>query len=327
MRILLALAVLALTASAVDAPGDLVKLFGGAEGWGELQEWRQKDILHRYRRFLKLPAEKQAAIRKRGLKEFLAKPRKRFELPAELASEIDKLPDEARPLARKLVTLRLRQVRLDRHLSLVPKKQRRHLFRRLFPEPFVRETAREAHKELESQVSRAMVRRILPRLKKAEAEAGRDLTKKEKAELVRKVTRGEEQRVFEQVRREILRFSSKARDPRSLQRELERLGYPQLERLHLVATPRQRELVRWAVRPESCPLVDSERLAGPRPEDPKKRRMWLQDVRVLGRVDLLTEAGFPPDMVLHLAGAHSPPDFLRGLKAFRDHPKGRKPRR
>ena len=312
---ILLLAALATAQAPVGKEQDVVRAFGGPDSWGALPEWRQRDILHRYERFRRLPAQKQSEIRRRGLMEFLCKPGKRFELPKPLQREIERLPREIRPLATKLAVLRLRHLRFDRHLSLVPFKQRRPLFFRLFPKRFDRQKAREARKELNKQASRAMIRRILPLVREQQERLGRKLTKQEKAKIVHGVTKREEQRIIEQTRRELLRFRTK--NPARMRRALEKEGFALLETLQLMTTPRQRELVRWALRPEQCPLLDPEQLAGPKPADPAARRLWQRDVRVLGRIDLLSEAEFPPGMVLHLAASNSTSDFLRAIRAFR----------
>jgi len=312
---ILTLAVLAAAQAPSDKGHEVVAVFGGSGAWGALPEWRQRDILRRYERFRRLPKEEKAEIRRRGLKEFLYKPGKRFELPRPLQEEIGRLPREVRSLAAKLAVLRLRHLRFDRHLSLVPFEQRRPLFFRLFPKRFDREKARAARKELNKYASRAMIRRILPLVRKQEERVGRKLTKQEKAKIVHRVAKQEEQRIIEQTRRELLRFQT--RSPKRIRRSLEKEGFALLETLRLMATPRQRELVRWALRPERCPLIDPVHLAGKQPADPAARRLWQRDVRVLGRIDLLSEAEFPPGMVLHLAASNSTSDFLRAIRAFR----------
>jgi hypothetical protein len=316
MRTLLALVLIAGIAAAIDAPGELIRILGGERAWMNLPEWRQKDILRRYEYFRRLPAARQLEVQRKkgGLKAFLIKPRKRFRLPESLAKDIAELPREVRPLATKLVVLRLRHARLDRALRLLPFEQRRPIFRRLFPEPFDSKTAERASRELKKLVSLSIVKRLRPTVKKAETELGRPLDENEKAELVKRFTRAEEEKVVAPIRKELRRF--RARSPRKIQITLEREGYPQLERLQLGGlSPRQREVLRYAFRPETCPWIDL-RFLGPKPKDPAEKRLWERDFRSLARIDILSETRLPPEIVLHLASANSSADFWRAVKAL-----------
>lgn len=319
MRFLLALLLLAPLAAA-QAEREVAPLFG--KDWGKMPAWQQQDILERYDRFLRMPEEKRRAIRERGLKEFLMAG-KRLRLPQPLNDEIRKLPRGVQQLAGKLAVLRLRHIRFDRHLSLVPFAERRRLFRNLFPEPFRRGVAHRARRDLNKYVSRAMIAHIKPLVARKQQELSRPLNDEEKKQLVRRVIADAERKVVEQVRKELLIFRS--RDADRIRKTLEKRGYPLLERSRVMATPRQRELIRYALRPEQCPLIDPERLAGPRPVDPAGRKLWERDFRVLARIDLLTEARFPADMVLHLAASNSAGELLRGLQAFRPRPGPKKP--
>jgi hypothetical protein len=149
-----------------------------------------------------------------------------------------------------------------------------------------------------------------------------------KKRLVRKAIAEEERQVVERVRKEIFRFHRA--DPKRVRQLLERQGFWLLERGSF-ATPRQGELIRYAFRPHECPLLDLGWL-GPRPEDPAEERLWERDYRVFARLELLSEAGFPREMVLFLAGTGSPEAFLAAVKRLRQHhgppPHGRRdPRR
>ena len=312
MRTLLGLVLLVGVATAWDAPTELQVLFGGKKGWGRLPEWRQKEILRPSRQFLALSEKLQREIRRRGLKAYLIRPAKRFRLPQPLGEEIARLPRKARPLATKLAVLRLRHMRFDRNLRMVPMAKRRDVFDRLFPEPFDRAAAAQARKELERHVSGAMVRQLIPLLKTKAEKLGRDLTRKEKADLVRARTAAEEDKIIAQLRKELRRLGRG--DPERIQRALEQEAYPLLEKTKLMATPRQRELVRYALRPERCPLIGLDFMGRP-PQDPEARRLWGRDFRVLARIELLA-GDFPPEMVLHLAAAVSPADFIRATKAL-----------
>ncbi|MCZ6787834.1 MAG: hypothetical protein O7E54_11800 [Planctomycetota bacterium] len=312
MRTLVLLLLSATIALAQGAPQELQELFGGGEGWGRLSDWHQHEILRVWRHFQRLPEKRQSEIKRRGLREFLVQPGKRFRLPDPLREEIEQIPEQVRGVARKLAVMRLRTMRLDRALRMVPIDQRRPLFDRLFPRRFERAKAHEAWKDLEQQVSRAMARRALKRIKDKEARLGRSLTTEERAKVVHMLSSAEESKVLARVRKEIRRFRSIR--PDQVRRVLAKDGYHLLERHPLMRSPRQRELIRYAFRPSRCPLVDL-RFMGPRPTDAAARRLWDRDFRVLARIDLLS-GDFPPEMVLHVAAAGSPADFFRAIKAY-----------
>lgn len=318
MRTVIALALLmgavaAQEGRAPKAPVVLRQLFGAE--WGGLAPWQQREIARRYRHFLKLPEPRRGEIVRSGLKAFLIKPSQPFDaqrLPQPLRQALKRVPDDVRPLATKLVILRLRQSRLDRNLAAIPFEQRRPLFDRLFPRRFNRAVAAEARRDLGRQVSAAMVRRLLPLVQAREAELGRALTREEKVGLIHELTQREERKLIAGIREGLLDFRSAS--PARIRRTLEREGYPLLERIRLRATPRQRELIRYAFRPERCPLLKLD-FMGPRPEDPAARRLWERDFRSLARIELLA-GDFPPEVVLHLAASHSPADFFRAVKAL-----------
>jgi hypothetical protein len=96
-----------------------------------------------------------------------------------------------------------------------------------------------------------------------------------------------------------------------------------LEKLEAFATPRERELIRYILRPRECPFLDLTFL-GPPPSDPADRHLYEEDLQRLARLDLLAETGLPTEIVLHLADTHSPEDFLRAWGELRG---GRPPRR
>ena len=290
---------------------ELVRVIG-AERWGALPPWRQGMVATRYRKFLQAPERQQTSIRAAGLREFLTQPpRQRDEmgrLPQPLKEEIGRLSPEMRGLAARLAYTRLRQLRLDRSLRRVPAAQRWPLFRRLFPEPFDQAAAKKTHKQLQRLVVNAIAKDVRARLK---AE-GLD-PKKDKRRLVQRAIREEERKMVERIRKELFRFQRAS--PRRVRRILEQGGFYLLEQVRF-APPRQRELIRYAFRPHDCPLIDMEFL-GPRPEDEAARRLWERDYRVFARLELLSEAGFPREMVLYLAGTGSPEAFLRAVKALR----------
>jgi len=297
----------------------LVETVGGRDAWGDLPPWRQRMILTRYRRFLELPADKQDEIRASGLSAWLIKPGRGpgpEPLPKALEAELDRLPSSVKPLAARLMFLRLMQVRLDRDLGRVPFEERRPLFRRLFPEPFDREKAKEARAGLEKAFARTAAAEVKREVRAEEQRRGSPYTEEERRgryrDWARKILAREEAAVVEPVRRELLRF--KGGDPKRIRRYLERNGYHLIERIP--ATPRQRVLIRYALRPQDCPFLDLSFL-GEKPAEPAARRQWERDYRTLARVDLLSEAGFPPELVLHLADAATPEDFFRAVKALR----------
>jgi len=318
----LALIVLAAAAWSQDAPiapPELIEVVGGADAWGGLAPWRQRMIAERYQRYQRAPERKQAKIREVGLRDWLLMARERpgfRELPDELRRELKALPEDVRRLAGKTCFMRLRHLRRDRNLAMVPFPRRRELFRRLYPEPFDHEAARRAHRELNRYVSRAMAARMRKRWEAESQKVTEAQRQTRLRELVREYTQKEEEAIVRKVRKELLRFRS--HKPDGIRRKLKRDGLFILDQIELFATPRQSELIRYALRPEQCPLLDPG-LMGERPEDPAARKEWQRDFRTLARIDLLTEAGFPPQMVLHLAASNSPEDLLRGLRALRGH--------
>ena len=289
-----------------------VRKIVGDQDWGLMAEWRRRDVVHRYLRFLDAPEKKQEAIRAVGLKQYLttAGRRRGRKLPAELQREIEQLDPKVRPLAHKLAYVRLRQLRLDRNLSLLPQAQRRAWFQRLFPEPFDPRAAREGRLAFEKQVARAVAAALRPQLQAMSefpSEKRRDLSRK----LVRQFTKQREQQVIQAVAKSVRRFRavSPERGQRSLPPDLELL----LDRREVFATPRQRELVRWSLRPAECPILDFSWL-GERPTEKTARRRWERDFAALGRLELLSEAGLPREVVLHLAAATTDEDFVQAVR-------------
>ena len=282
----------------------------GAPAWGAMPKWRQDIVFARYARYVHLPERKQSYIRERGLRAFLLQPRRGHdltELPPPLQEAVRKVPRKLRPLASKLAFLRLRQLRLDRGLRRVPRENRWPLFRRLFPEPFDQEAAKAAHEELRVYQARAIAARLRREMR---AQAG-ELTLEQQKRIVHEAVQSEEQQVVERVTRELRRL--RGLDAERARRLIELQSLAESVRF---ATPRQRELIRYALRPEECPLLDLTYL-GPRPEDPAARRLWEGDFKTLGRLRLLCEAGLPNELVLHLAGTGSAEDFLRSIVALR----------
>ncbi|MHC4819240.1 MAG: hypothetical protein ACYTF8_14440 [Planctomycetota bacterium] len=325
MRCVLVLLLLAVTAAAGDPPltpeqkADVVRIVG-KRAWGSLPPWHQGKILKQYAAFLRLPKAKQAEIRRGDLRQYLLPqlPRdaKQHRLPVALRAEVDGLAPDVQPLAAKLAYMRLRQLRLDRSLHRLPFEQRWPLFRRLFPEPFDPREAKPAHHELRKKVAKSIAAEVRARM---QAE-GLD-PEQHKKRLVRKAIAEEERQVVERIRKEIFRFQRA--DPKRVRQLLERRGFWLLERGSF-ATPRQAELIRYAFRPHECPLLDL-RWLGPRPDEPAEERRWERDYRVFARLELLSKAGFPREMVLYLAGTGSPEDFLTAVKRLRQHPaRGRK---
>jgi hypothetical protein len=317
IRPLLLFGMLAAAAAAGDEVQEVqaVARVVGEAHWGEMPAWRQQMIVKRYARFLRMPPPKRAAIERRGLRDFLLQAGEPEEerLPPPLAASIDRMPPELRPLAGRLAFLRLRQLRLDASLARLPLAERRDLFLRLFPEPFDQAAANAAADELRRRAARAFARGLKDDLARRDPPA----TPEERRELVRRAIEEEEARIAGGVADELLRLEG-AEPPRA-RRMLDRFLAD--ESLRFV-TPRQRELIRYAMRPEECPLVDPG-LLGPPPEDPAERQLWEQDFRTLARLDLLGQAGFGREMVLHLAAAGSPEELLRALHALR-HPPGRR---
>jgi hypothetical protein len=319
IRALLLVGFLAAVAAGEEAPpGEeraAVARVVGEERWGELPEWRQQVILERYARFLRMPPPKRAAIERRGLRAFLLQMRDAEEdrLPPALAGTISRLPPPQRPVAERLAFLRLRQLRLDRSLARLPSAERREIFLRIFPEPFDQAGASAAYEELRRRAAKAFAHALKDDLARRDPPP----TPAERRELVRRAIDEEEARITATIGRELGRLEGA--DRHRARAALDRfLAYDTLR----FVTPRQRELIRYAMRPEECPLIDPD-LLGPPPDDPAEHRLWERDLRTLARLDLLFEAGFGREMVLHLAGAGSPEELLRAMHALR-RPPGRR---
>lgn len=313
-RAALALLLLAAAAAAGERPrlddgqrAALVRLVGD-EAWKGMPPWRQRLVCERYARFLDAPPDKREAVERAGLRDWLLQTPEGDSIPPPLAEAVGRLPPPMRPLAQQFATVRLRQLRLDRSLSHLPFAERREIFLRLFPEPFVQETAREAYEDLRRREAKHFARMLRDEL--------RDVPRGERRAVARRAIAAEEERVIERVRGDLDRLADA--NPERARRFVERFLAAEQENLRFV-TPRQRELVRYAIRPEECPLVDPAFL-GPPPGDPLERRLFESDFRVLARLDLLAEAGFPREIVLHLAGAGSPDDFLRAIQSLRRPP-------
>ncbi|MHC4410768.1 MAG: hypothetical protein ACYS0F_17400, partial [Planctomycetota bacterium] len=225
-------------------------------------------------------------------------------LPVALQEEVDRLDPRVRPMAHKLAYVRLRQLRLDRNLSMIAFAERRRWFERLFPEPFDPRAARAARLEFEKEVGRAVAKRLRPQVEKLATLPESD-RRPAMEKLVRKYTEKREKQVIEATARSVRRLRAKDRLPPDLELVL--------ERREIFATPRQRELIRWGLRPHVCPLLDF-RWMGERPSEKRERRRWDQDVAAIGRLELLSEAGFPREVVLHLSAAASDQDFVRALR-------------
>lgn len=298
---------------------ELVSVVGGAEAWGGLRPDRQRMLEMRYARYLAAPEAKRKHIQERGLKEYLLKPTRRFDqdgLPPALRAELGQLPPGVRGLATKLAVMRLRQLRLDRGLRFLPQEARWAMFERLFPEPFDPQAAQVARKELEKALARKIAEKVRGKLAAAAQKNPNFDPDAHAREYVRAEIQRHEDRLAQQIRREI--FKGGRKDAASLRRSLERSGYPVLERLRFV-TPRQRELIRYAFRPHECPLLDLSFL-GPKPDDRAAQKEWFRDYHLLGRLELLGAAGFPRELVLHLAGTGSPEDFWRAVRNLRGLP-------
>lgn len=277
----------------------------GEEAWGTMPPWRQRMILDRYARYLEQPERKREVVERVGLREWLLQGNVEEKVPRPLAEAAQRFPPELRPGAEKFAAARLRQLRLDRSLLRLPFPERRPMFLRLFPEPFDQETARAAFDDLRKREAKSFAHALKEEIRR------RDGSEDERRRIVREALRAEEDRLLERVLGELDRL--RGAHPERARAFLDLFAAP--ENLRFV-TPRQRELIRYAMRPEECPLVDPEFL-GPPPADPRERRLYDSDFRVLARLDLLAEAGFSREMVLHLAGAGSPEDFLRAAFALR----------
>jgi hypothetical protein len=310
IRASLAVLLLAAAAFAGDRPrldegqrAELVRLVG-EDVWSGMPPWRQHVVADRYARFLDGAGPPREGVDRAHLREWLLQAGERDETPPPLADAIGRLPPQMRPLAGRFVAVRIRQLRLDRSLARLPFEERREIFERLFPEPFSQEAAHAAYQDLCRRVARSFARSIKEEI------SGLDVPRAERREMVRSAVTKEEGCVMDEVRRELERLADA--DPERARRFVERFLAAEQDNIRFL-TPRQRELVRYAIRPEECPLIDPGFL-GPPPADPAEKKLYENDFRVLARLDLLTEAGFPREMVLHLAGAGTPEDFLRAIQ-------------
>ena len=279
----------------------------GKEAWDLMAEWRRRDVVRRYRRFLAAPEKAQAAIREAGLKKYLTanRPSRGPKLPKELKEAIDAFDSSLQRDATKAAIVRVRQLRLDRNLSLIPFAKRRRWFERLFPEPFDPAAARDARRAFEKEVVQAIAAQLRTSLAAGAPETDQ---RRDRVSLVRRHLEASEAKVIEQVVAELRRWkdTAPAKPP-----AVELL----LDRGTIFATPRQRELLRWAVDPNRCPLLDLSFL-GERPDRGRARFEWDRDRMALGRMELLGRAGFPPDVLLHLSATGSQADFLRAARSL-----------
>ncbi|MGQ0613200.1 MAG: hypothetical protein ACT4PV_05625 [Planctomycetaceae bacterium] len=302
----------------------VARLIGEGE-WGQLPLWRQRMVLERYRRYRAMAPEKRDALKEGQLREMLLRaPRERADelVPRELREALAALPPEARPLAGRLVLMRWRQIQLDFALRRLPDlEERRATFLRLFPEPFDAAAAREAHEALRARTRGIVAWHVLALVQEAERKAGREFTEEERraaaAEVVEKSAHEEERAAVDLIRAQLLQV--RGGETRRIQADLERELYYLVEGPSVFLTPRERELVRYAFRPEDCPFLDPgiAALMGPAPTDPAERRAWERDSRGLARLDLLDRMSLPREMLLHLASCETPEDFFRALQAIR----------
>ncbi|MFQ5845794.1 MAG: hypothetical protein ACE5JG_12495, partial [Planctomycetota bacterium] len=287
------------------------------EVWKDLPEWRQREMLARLRRYRSLPAEKRDRMRPR-LKELLLRPGRMPDvgrLPPALLRSIRQLPRPRRKHAVKYAVVRWRQLQLDRALRRFPDVgRRREWFDRLFPEPFDPKRAREAHDRLRKEQSLLVAAEIRPELEQLDRrEPGLQPAQREKRrkELARRLlaerTRVEAERAARRIEPEIRRWFAGREGRRP----------PILGRSLLKASPRERELIRYALRPRDCPWLDPKRLVGPPPRDREDRRRWQRDFEILARLDLLSRCRFRVDQALHLAASADEVQLLAELGRIR----------
>jgi len=280
-----------------------------------MPEWRRKNVVDRYLRYLSAPEDVRRRIESKGLIGYLARPPRRGgkpKLPAEIETELKALNPKLRRVAGKLAVVRLRQRRFDRNLALVPRPERRRWFARLFPEPFDPSAARKARLQFERVVARAVAERLKPQLR-ALSELPAAERRKKSVAIVREYNRAQEREVVEGVAKQVRRLRGVA--PEDARRRLSSDAALVLDRRDVFATPRQRELIRWSLRPQDCPLLDLSWM-GERPRAKTQRRAWDRDARAIGRLALLTEAGLPQETVLQLASAGSDAEFLAALQGL-----------
>ena len=287
-----------------DVDTEAVARIIGGKAWAQLLPWRQKMVLCKYGRFKEQPEHKQRQIKdlRRWLLEPSRKPR-RDKLPKELRMMIDQLPSDMRLKARKFVMMRWRQLELDHALRQLPElAERRSYFDRLFPEPYDHREARAASRELRKN----LIKRYALQFKEQSEER-----KQKVGELLKERILMDRERFLRQIEREMrgrLRHGSSGK-------RMGR-GFIDMERIRMNATPRERELLRYALRPRECPLLDM-RFMGRPPRDRPARRLWEMDYRILARLELFSEMNLPREMLLHLAQTGSPEDLLRAFRAVR----------
>jgi len=296
----------------------------GEENWNELVPYRQRMVVHRFGKFTSLPAEKQTAIRagEGGLAKWLLAPKRRSHghaLPRELQRLVAELPKEVRADATKLARFRRRQIELDGALRALPQGERRAYFDQLFPEPFDRDVARAAKLKLRKRLAQRLVELARPKMDAEEKAAG-GWTKDERKARMRAIYR-------ERAEAATRRLSLDLGSDRSQKRRAEhiRRSLALIEGTRVFASPRERELIRYAMRPEDCPFLDLS-FMGPKPDDERAARRFEVDFRLLGRLEILGHMNLPPAMLLHIAESGSPEDFLHAMQAVRGkraEPRGR----
>ncbi|MEE8104556.1 MAG: hypothetical protein V3T86_03375 [Planctomycetota bacterium] len=296
----------------------------GEENWNELLQYRQRMVLHRIRKFRLLSDEKQATIRagEGGLAKWLLAPKRHsggHQLPHELKRLVGELPEEARADATKLVRFRKRQIELDEALRTLPAEERRTHFDGLFPEPFDRDMARAAKLKLRKRLAERLVELALPRMD-AEAAAAGGWTEGQRKARMRAIYRERAEAATRRLSHELGTGGSPERRVEHIRRSL-----ALVEGTRVFASPRERELIRYAMRPEDCPFLDLSFL-GPKPDGDRAARRWKADFRLLGRLEILGHMNLPPAMLLHLAECGSPEDFLRAMQAVRGK-RAKEPRR
>ena len=288
----------------------------GAKHWEAMPDSQRRVTVMRYRQWQRLPAEKRKG---RSLKRFLLR-RDRPRLPRPLVERLQKMDRRQRAVAERFLMMRWRHMEIDDALRRIPFDARWQWFDQLFPEPFDPRAAREANHNLRKFMARQVAIGLRPHVDAAIAEVeqkrgavlegadrkklqnriARELMKKEKHEAeTRRVTR-----LVEELDRW---FGADAPRRGSLLPHV-------LARNKLRASPRERELIRYALMPGDCPLLDPERIAGPLPEDPEALPLWQRDFEVLARLELLSQCRMASEDAVGLASSTDAAELLAGLR-------------
>ncbi|MCZ6574390.1 MAG: hypothetical protein O7C98_14630 [Planctomycetota bacterium] len=288
----------------------------GAKAWEAMSDSQKRVTVMRYRQWQRLPAEKREG---KSPKRFLLR-RDRPHLPRPLVERLEGMDRRQRMVAERFLMMRWRHMEIDDALRRIPFDARWQWFDRLFPEPFDPRAAREANHNLRKFMARQVAMGLRPHVDAAIAE----VEQKRGAVL----EGADRKKLQDRIARELMKKEKHAEETRRVRRLVEELDrwfgadaprrgslLPHvLARNKLRASPRERELIRYALMPGDCPLLDPERIAGPLPEDPEALPQWQRDFEVLARLELLSQCRMASEGALGLASSTDAAELLAGLR-------------